>query len=75
MNIHTNLSDTKISALIKADVDKIDYVIIIKNPNENNEFDMAAGSTYDIITEEHYRNSNKKYVKICTTKELKNERK
>jgi len=76
MSIHHDLSMIEKIALHKANEHNCVYHIILMNPDEQGNFDLENGSTYEFVRESFFEDEsnldNIKYLAICDTEDLKN---
>ena len=67
---HTDLELTKIIALQFAKKHNMNYTIFILNPNDKGEFDINAGSSYEMVIDTYWEKPRPNTKIVCTTDEL-----
>jgi hypothetical protein len=69
--IHTDLRQIIQIALSYAKRDNCNYTILILNPNEKGEFDIASGSTYEFVRDSYFEKERTNIKILYTTDQLK----
>lgn len=67
MSIHHNLEQIKAVALEYAKQHNCNYNVIIHNPNDKGEFDMACGSTYEFVVDSYFETERPNIIRLYKT--------
>jgi len=73
MSIYHDLEIMKKLAKHEAKAHGCNYNIIISNPNKNGEFDLEAGSTYEMVADSFFEQPKPNAILLHKTDDLKDE--
>jgi hypothetical protein len=71
MPLHNNnLDEVKSSAISKARQHKMNFNVIILNPDGDGNFSIASGSTYQIVADAYFDTPRPNAILLCKTDDL-----
>lgn len=72
--IYHDFNAIKELALFYAKRDKMNYNVIIVNPDENGNFNEAKGSTYEVVNDNYFSKERPHIVRVYQTNETLNKK-
>lgn len=68
---HHDLELMKLVAVDRAKAHNCNYNVILMNPNKNGEFDLSAGSTYEMVADTYFQKERPHVILLHKTDDLR----